>query len=100
MKISGFNFLFLCLCFSGIFGLMTLEGKILVKGNEPHTYVVIQVSEKEEYSITGKFKDILQDKYQNQTVKLQGMITKKSKLPGFPSEFEVKKIINAENLKK
>lgn len=73
-------------------GCTTLSGRITVKGNEPHTYVVLVVDDSTEYTIVGDLAEVLRKEYQNKTVKVKGKIIK-SKAAGIPDKLEVLEIL-------
>ncbi len=70
-----------------------VEGKITIRGNEPHSYVHLETQSKQHYCIVGEFEQAIRESKQHQTVKLKGRVVKKAKGPGFPAEFEVLEII-------
>jgi len=76
------------------FKIIKIEGLISVRGNEPFTYLSLLTDYNKEYSITGKLKDEIRNKYQNKKIKILAKIKTKISLPGFPQEIEVIKIIN------
>ncbi len=65
-----------------------LEGKISVKGNEPHTYLVINV-EYTDYILRGNIAGRIREEYQGRIVLIEGIIIKEEAGPGFPAEVEV-----------
>ncbi|HEY9190404.1 MAG TPA: hypothetical protein VIM88_06015 [Sulfurovum sp.] len=69
--------------------MMELEGKVAVKGSEPHTYLSIKDSKSQKsYKIQNQAKfDLMQR--QNQTVKLKAVLVKEAVGPGFPAVIEV-----------
>jgi len=69
--------------------MMELEGKIAVKGSEPHTYLSIQDTKTQKsYKIQNQAKFDLMNK-QNQTLKVKAVLIKESIGPGFPAVVEV-----------
>ena len=72
---------------------VTLKGKIAVKGNEPHTYLVLILEQNLEYAIVGDLRQEIWTKYQGQVIKVQGKIVKQAVGPGFPAELEVSEIL-------
>jgi starvation-inducible outer membrane lipoprotein len=58
-------------------GCTTLTGRITIKGNEPHTQVVLVVNDTEEYIIIGELAETLRQEYQNRIVRVKGEIVKK-----------------------
>lgn len=79
------NFLFFC----GD----VIEGRVSIKGNEPHTYLSIVTSEGEEFRIVGELEKSISKKYQGNTIKVKGKIVQKGLGPGFPPQLEVEKIV-------
>ena len=73
---------------------LTLEGKITVKGSEPHTYLVLVTEDQTDYKIAGKFHDEILKNYQQKILKVKGKIVRDAMGPGFPAELEVLKIIS------
>ena len=71
---------------------MTLQGRISVKGNEPHTYLALSTGESE-YSLVGPLRDSLLKQYQGKYLKVRGEIVKEALGPGYPAEFEVQDIV-------
>lgn len=69
-----------------------LNGKIVMKGNEPHTYLVIEdITTGKDYKIE-KYKEFKLEKKQNKIVKLKAIITKEAIGPGFPAVVKVIKL--------
>jgi len=68
---------------------MELEGKVAVKGSDPHSYLSIKDSKSQKsYKIQNQAKfDLMQR--QNQTVKLKAVLVKEAVGPGFPAVIEV-----------
>ncbi len=68
---------------------MELEGRVAVKGSEPHTYLSIKDSKTQtSYKIHNQTKFDLAKK-QNQTVKVKAVLIKEAIGPGFPAVIEV-----------
>lgn len=69
--------------------MMELEGKVAMKGSEPHTYLSIKDSKSQKsYKIQNQAKFDLMKK-QNQTVKVKAVLVKEAIGPGFPAVIEV-----------
>lgn len=69
--------------------MMELEGRVAVKGSEPHTYLSIKDSKSQKsYKIQNQAKFDLMKK-QNQTVKVKAVLVKEAIGPGFPAVIEV-----------
>ena len=71
---------------------MTVQGKVAVKGSEPHTYLALS-AEQTEYSLVGPLAEDLSRNYQGKYLRVRGEIIKEALGPGFPAEFEVQEII-------
>jgi hypothetical protein len=74
---------------------VSIKGKIAVKGNEPHTYVAIVTEDKREYRIVGDLETEIRRVYQQKIVIVDGIIVKESNSPLIPPELEVLKIEEA-----
>ncbi|UPT78392.1 hypothetical protein MN086_04405 [Sulfurovum sp. XGS-02] len=87
--------IFIVLSLIGLFvgcaqdNVMELEGRVAVKGSEPHTYLSIKDSKSQQsYKIQNQAKFDLEKK-QNQTVKIKAVLIKEALGPGFPAVIEV-----------
>ncbi len=73
--------------------LIVLTGRVAIKGNAPHTMVVLttasETGKKVDYQLVGPLSGEIGRKYQNRTVRLQGRIVRDPLGPGFPAQFEV-----------
>ncbi len=68
---------------------MELEGRVAMKGSEPHTYLTIKDSKSQKsYKIQNQDKFDLM-KRQNQTLKVKAVLIKEAIGPGFPAVVEV-----------
>lgn len=68
---------------------MELEGRVTVKGSEPHTYLTIKDTKSQKsYKIQNQAKFDLMKK-QNQTLKVKAVLIKEAIGPGFPAVVEV-----------
>lgn len=68
---------------------MELEGRVAMKGSEPHTYLTIKDTKSQKsYKIQNQDKLDLMKK-QNQTVKVKALLIKEAIGPGFPAVVEV-----------
>jgi len=68
---------------------MELEGRVAVKGSEPHTYLSIKDTKTQKsYKIHNQAKFDLMKK-QNQTLKVKAVLIKEAVGPGFPAVVEV-----------
>jgi len=69
--------------------IMEIEGRVAVKGSEPHTYLSIKDTKTQtSYKISNQAKFDLAKK-QNQTVKVKAVLIKEAIGPGFPAVIEV-----------
>lgn len=68
---------------------VTVQGKISVKGNEPHTYLCISTKEGLDYKLVGSLKDEIRARYQHVILHVSGKFTGKALGPGFPAELDV-----------
>ena len=59
-----------------------IEGKISVRGNEPHTYLSIVTTNGNEFRIVGNLERRISEKYQGGTIKVRGIIIQKGIGPG------------------
>lgn len=74
---------------------IVLNGKIVMKGCEPHAYLVIEdIATNKDYKIE-KYKEFKLEKKQNKRVKLKAIIIKEAIGPGFPA---VVKVVDAEGI--
>jgi hypothetical protein len=87
--------LILCSCVSVCSGgseeeaIVTLSGKITVKGSEPNTYLALTAADGTIYELNGKAAVELREEYQNRLVELRGRIVKDTLGPGMPARVEV-----------
>jgi len=74
--------------------LLDIEGEVYVKGSAPHTYIVIEDTQKHTYYkvVNGKAFDLMHK--QKQTVHIKAKAIKEAIGPGFPAEIEVVSIAN------
>ncbi|MDY6969145.1 MAG: hypothetical protein SVR08_10910 [Spirochaetota bacterium] len=72
---------------------LEINGKVSVKGNEPHTYLVIITRKYGALKIVGAFEKEIRRNYQQKYIKVNGKVVKKTIGPGFPAEFKVTEII-------
>ena len=69
--------------------MMELEGRVAVKGSEPHTYLSIKDAKTQKsYKIQNQTEFDLMNK-QNQTLKVKAVLIKEAIGPGFPAVVEV-----------
>lgn len=72
---------------------MQIYGRISVKGNVPHTYLCLSTESGTDYRLEGGLRDLLWDQHQQETIRLEGLISKRAAGPGHPAEFIVHQII-------
>lgn len=80
-------------CAAGMFGGNTIEGKILIKGHLPHSYVALKVNSRKYYNLVGPLSRVLRSSYRGKKVVLSGRIVAKAIGLGMPARFEVTKIV-------
>ncbi len=73
---------------------MIIQGRISVKGNEPHTFLSLTTDSNIEYQLTGDYNDKIRRIYQLQIITLKGEIKRDAIGPGFPALFDVQKIVS------
>ncbi len=73
---------------------MQIHGKISVKGSEPHTYLCLSTDSGTDYRLEGALRDQIWGRYQQERIRLEGIITKKAIGPGFPAVFTVHEIVS------
>lgn len=74
--------------------MVTLTGKISIKGNEPHTYLSLITGNNIEYQLTGVYNEKIKKTYQQQIIAIEGTIERAAIGPGFPALFDVQKIVS------
>lgn len=74
---------------------LKVAGRVAVKGNEPHTYLVL-VSDSREYKLVGPLQEKIWKTYQGQRIRVRGRIVREALGPGFPAELEVLEILEVE----
>ncbi len=70
----------------------TIQGKILIKGHLPHSYVALKVNSRLYYNLVGKYSRVLRSSYQGKKVVVSGRIIAEALGPGMPARFEVTSI--------
>ena len=72
--------------------LVTLSGRIAIKGSMPHTMVVLTVTDgsgkKTDYQIVGPLGEEIGRLHQNRLVTIRGRIVREALGPGFPAQLE------------
>ena len=76
--------------------LTSIEGRVAVAGNAPFTYVRVIAQDDIEYKLVGPKADILRRSWQGRIVRLEGKVVKEAIGRGFPAEFEVRSLVEAE----
>lgn len=72
------------------------EGTLSVRGNEPHTQLIIITPDGKSYELTGPFSQQLR-RHQYKTVTVGGRLVSPAAGPGFPAKVEVDHIIRVQN---
>lgn len=83
-------------CGGGLGGLGssgTIQGKILIKGHLPGSYVAIKINSRRYYNLVGPLSRVLRSSYQGKKVVLSGKIVAKALGPGMPARFHVDNIL-------
>ncbi len=70
-----------------------VKGRILLQGSEPHTNLIIKTEDGISYKIIGELEKKLRDNHQREVLVLLGCVRTKAKGPGFPTQFEVLKVV-------
>lgn len=73
---------------------LQIQGKISVKGNDPHTYLCLSTAAGKDYRLEGALRDLIWTRYQQEIIRLDGKITKEALGPGAPAVFEVREILD------
>jgi len=72
------------------------EGTLSVRGNEPHTQLILMTTDGKSYELTG-FRSQELRQHQYKTVTIGGKLVSKPAGPGFPAKIEVDQIIRVHN---
>lgn len=72
------------------------EGTISLRGNEPHTQLILMTTDGKSYELTG-FRSQELRQHQYKTVTIGGKLVSKPAGPGFPAKIEVDQIIRVHN---
>ena len=70
----------------------TIQGKILIRGHLPHSFVALKVNSRLYYNLVGPLSRVLKSSYQGKKVVVSGKIVAEALGPGMPARFHVKKI--------
>jgi len=90
----GLSSLLFVSCANSASQTIELEGRIAMKGSEPHSYLVIEdANSSKEYKILNS-SDFKLNERQNHIVKLKGQIEKNATGAGFPAQIEVTEVKN------
>lgn len=71
-----------------------IQGIIAVKGNEPHTWLSLVTEEGIEYRLQGAITETLRNRYQQQSLTLEGTPVKQEPYGQFPIEFKVHNLLS------
>lgn len=58
---------------------ITLQGQLILTGNDPHTRLILQCRDKEKYLLTGKLIEEMKQAAPGQTIQLSGFFPDKNK---------------------
>ncbi len=72
----------------------TITGKVVIKGQIPHTFIALKVDRRLYYHIVGRLKRVLLAHYQGDTVTLAGYVVREAIGQGLPAEFRATKIVD------
>jgi hypothetical protein len=72
---------------------LRVEGTVTVKGNVPHTCLVLVQKDNTQYSLVGPLAEQIWRQYQGRTIRVEGRILKASPAPGIPAELEVIRVL-------
>jgi hypothetical protein len=76
--------------------LMTIVGKISVKGSMPHVYLCLTTEEGVDYRLVGPLQERIERDHQQQQLRLSGEIVTAALGPGFPAAFWIHTILDVE----
>jgi hypothetical protein len=79
-------------CAGGVYGKRTLEGKVLIKGHLPHSFVALKVSARKYYNLVGPLSRLLRASYRGKRIRVSGKVVAKAIGVGMPARFEVSSI--------
>lgn len=74
----------------------TITGKVVIKGQIPHTFIAVKVDRRLYYHIVGRLKRVLLAHYQGDTVTLAGSVVREAIGQGLPAEFKATRIVDFE----
>lgn len=69
-----------------------IQGRISVRGNEPHTVLTIETPQGL-FEITGPLKPEIWNNYQGQEIKIRCKLVREAIGPGFPAQIEALEIL-------
>ena len=72
----------------------TITGKVVIKGQIPHTFIAVKVDRRLYYHIVGRLKRVLLAHYQGDTVTLAGSVVREAIGQGLPAEFRATRIVD------
>ena len=94
LLIINITLLFLFIGCAGTgFGSNTIEGKVLIKGHLPHSFVALKVNSRKYYNLVGPLSRLLRSSYRGKKVILRGKVVAKAIGLGMPARFEVSEIV-------
>jgi hypothetical protein len=80
--------------FTGSCRSTVLTGRVVIKGNEPHSYPVLVTPERGEFVLSGDLSGELRERYQGTTITVEGRIAAPAAGPGRPPRFEVTRVLD------
>ncbi|MDH5464395.1 MAG: hypothetical protein OEW60_02140 [Thiovulaceae bacterium] len=83
----------LTLMFSACSG-KTITGKVVIKGQIPHTFIAVKVDRRLYYHIVGRLKRVLLAHYQGDSVTLAGSVVREAVGQGLPAQFKATRIVS------
>ena len=71
----------------------TIQGRIIVKGQAPNTFIALKVRNRVYINVVGKLKRLLSASYQGKVVVLRGHYTSKARGVSIPARFEASEVV-------
>jgi hypothetical protein len=71
----------------------TITGKIVIKGEYPHTFIAMKVRNRVYYNVVGDLKRVLKASYQGKRITLAGHFVSSAQGPGMPARFHATKVV-------
>lgn len=75
---------------------MEISGTISVKGAGPHTFLCLRTDSGVDYRLEGVLRDTIWNRFQQEEIRLKGVISKEAVGPGHPAVFTIHKIVSPE----